>query len=138
MIFVIDSSVYIKWFVFEAGHEEALSLFEREPEFLAPTFIVCEVANVAWKKVRRGEIDEEDGDLMIARCIDGSLSLLPEDKLALSAWRIARELDHPVYDCFYLACAEAVGSSVITADDRLLARVRGTPYGRLVRRLGEI
>jgi len=27
---------------------------------------------------------------------------------------------HPVYDCLYVACAEAADATLVTADDRLL------------------
>ena len=30
---------------------------------------------------------------------------------------------HPVYDCIYVALAQAEGATLITADQRLLARV---------------
>ena len=35
------------------------------------------------------------------------------------AAQIAAQIDHPVYDCLYIACAEATGSTLITADRRL-------------------
>jgi len=44
-------------------------------------------------------------------------------------------LDHPVYDCFYLALAEREQSVVVTADRRLITRLAQTRYERLVRRL---
>ena len=34
------------------------------------------------------------------------------------AAQIAVEIDHPVYDCLYVACAEATASALITADRR--------------------
>ena len=33
------------------------------------------------------------------------------------------EVDHPVYDCLYLACAESTGSVLVTADQRLAGKV---------------
>jgi predicted nucleic acid-binding protein len=41
---------------------------------------------------------------------------------------IASQLDHPVYDCFYLALAEARDALLVTADRRLLRKLRGTPW----------
>jgi predicted nucleic acid-binding protein len=41
---------------------------------------------------------------------------------------IARDLDHPDYDCFYLALAEQRQATLVTADRRLLNRVRGTQW----------
>ncbi len=38
------------------------------------------------------------------------------------------DLDHPVYDCFYLALAIQEQYPVITADARFHDKVRGHPY----------
>ncbi|MDF2781136.1 MAG: PilT protein domain protein, partial [Geminicoccaceae bacterium] len=47
----------------------------------------------------------------------------PTAILASRAMMLALELDHPVYDCFYLALAESEQSAMLTADRRLLARL---------------
>ena len=41
-----------------------------------------------------------------------------------AATGIAVMLDHPAYDCIYLAMAEAEGTRFVTADDRLLRKLR--------------
>lgn len=48
---------------------------------------------------------------------------------------ITLDLRHPVYDCFYLALAEARGSRSVTADDCLLRVCARTPFAKLVRSL---
>lgn len=50
---------------------------------------------------------------------------------------IARRLDQPVYDCLYLAFAEARQATLVTADRHLLSRVRGTPWQSCVTLLAE-
>ena len=44
-------------------------------------------------------------------------------------------LDHPVYDCLYLALAEAEDARLVTADQRLLTRLRGSAWEELARPL---
>jgi len=39
--------------------------------------------------------------------------------MAENALRIAVQLDHPVYDCVYLALAVETGLQLLTADQRL-------------------
>ena len=64
-----------------------------------------------------------------------SLPLCPDRRSPTSgvlverAARIALELDHPIYDCLYLACAEATDSAVITADRRFADKAVGRPLG---------
>jgi predicted nucleic acid-binding protein len=49
-------------------------------------------------------------------------------QLAASASRLAVDLDHPVYDCFYLALAVQEQAPVVTADRRFYNVVRAQPY----------
>ena len=60
MILVVDASVVIKWFVEEELHDEALALLESEHDLHGPDLLFLEVANVAWKKALRGEIEGVD------------------------------------------------------------------------------
>ena len=48
---------------------------------------------------------------------------------------MALELGHPVYDCFYLALAERRRTQLVTADSRLLTRLKGSPFLRLMQPL---
>jgi predicted nucleic acid-binding protein len=51
------------------------------------------------------------------------LDLRPSGPLLSRALTLAQRLRHPVYDCIYVALAQAEGATLITADQRLLARV---------------
>ena len=78
---------------------------------------------------RRGDIGGED----LADAV-GALRAVPVvvplsmRQLAASSARLAVDLDHLVYDCFYLALAIQEQYPVVTADARFLAKVRGHPY----------
>jgi predicted nucleic acid-binding protein len=63
------------------------------------------------------------------------LALRPTAPLAARALELAFALDHPVYDCFYLALAEAEQVGLVTADGRLESRLRGSSWGASVRTL---
>ncbi len=45
-------------------------------------------------------------------------------ELANRALSLAIELQHPIYDCFYLALAQRENALLITADERLLSAAR--------------
>lgn len=49
---------------------------------------------------------------------------------------IAHTLNHPVYDCLYIALAARDGAPLVTADGALVRRVRNTPWENLVEPLG--
>ena len=51
------------------------------------------------------------------------VKLLGSVDLFREATNIAVELEHPVYDCVYLACTDAIDAPLVTADRRLRERV---------------
>jgi predicted nucleic acid-binding protein len=125
---VVDASVAIKWYTPEIRHGEAKDLLDRASVVAAPDLIVAEVTNVAWAKVRRGEIDDETAHHIARAIICGTPALRPAAGLNDRALAIALELAHPVYDCLYLACAEAEGAVLVTDDGRFLRALRGSVW----------
>ncbi len=124
--FVIDASVAIKWLVEEDGTLEALTLLEKA-ELSSPDLLVAECANILWKKVRRGELIEDEA-LIAARLLEqADVEVLPTRHLLASALSLAIELDHPAYDCIYLALAIERDWQVATADLRFQRKVREDP-----------
>lgn len=119
MNLTVDASVVVKWFVPEELSEEARLLLEYPHEFQAPDILLAEFGNTIWKKFRRGEVAFLQPYMDELLELDEVIDLHPLDEQVTRAVQIAGELDHPVYDCLYLACAEATGSTVVTADRRL-------------------
>jgi predicted nucleic acid-binding protein len=135
--FVFDASVAVKWFVDEVLHEEAVLMLDNLPTAQAPDFIVVEVANVAWKKHTRSEITEQQARDIVFDVRAYVPVLHPSIELVEHALDISLTLDHPVYDCLYLACAETTDSILVTADDRLHRVVQQTDLDERVRHLSE-
>lgn len=131
---VVDASVALKWLVAEEGSDLAAAL-RPNSELIAPDLLLAEVANALWKKVRRREMEPEDADLaiqLLQRVNVDFRSSRPLVRPAL-ALALAREIDHPVYDCIYLALARAEQCALVTADGRLLRRAAGAlPPGDLL------
>ena len=123
MALVVDASVAIKWFVDEPGADRARSLWETRPGLVAPDLLVPEVCSALWRKVRLGQAVPEQAAEATLRLSAKLIDLRPTAILASRAMMLALELDHPVYDCFYLALAESEQSAMLTADRRLLARL---------------
>lgn len=132
MTLVIDASVALKWFVNEDGSVQAAALLAGPDLLIAPDLILAEVGNAAWKADRNGTMHPEQFDHAAARLPAAFDELTPLAALSRRAGAIALVLDHPVYDCCYLALAEARGATLVTADRRLLSRVAGTEWEGLV------
>ena len=135
MTVVVDASVALKWFVKELRSDLAIDLLNSAESLVAPDLVVAEVCNAAWKSLRRREIDPAQLDRIASDVVEAFQRLVPLDRLIERAVSLARELDHPVYDCLYLALAEAEGALLITADRRLVAVVRATALAERVRPL---
>lgn len=121
---VIDASIAIKWVIEEEGTSQALT-FRRTARLLAPELLVAECANILWKKARRNELSREEA-LLAARLLQtAAIELVPTRSLLAAATRIAIELDHPAYDCLYLALAIENDCRFVTADERFLRKLGG-------------
>lgn len=132
--FVIDASIAVKWVVEEDGTENALAL--RGEKLIAPELLTAECANIFWKKVQRDELTEDEA-LFAARLLQSSdIELLPTRALLEHATRLAIVLNHPAYDCVYIALAIKHDCRFVTADGRLLRKLceghRRQFHGRVI------
>ena len=132
---VIDASVAFKWLFPEEGDEEARRWIGRA-ELIAPTLLHAELGNAIWKRLRRGEVEASGAEIAdqlekvasIVRTVD-------ETPMMPRAVELAVELNHPVYDCVYLAVAEALDEELLTADEKFVKALSASDLGRRVRAL---
>ena len=99
------------------------------------TLVLAETANAFWDSVRAGYMtpsEMQSAVVQLPACFE-ELAALRD--LADEAATMAIALNHPVYDCFYLALARREGEALVTADKRLAAAGRSLP-GAEVRLLG--
>lgn len=135
MTWVVDASVAVKWFVDEPGSPVARAVLARGESLLAPDLIVVEASNTAWKKVKRKEMTAEQGEAMVQAMPLYFDRLIHSGTLVARAYALANQLNHPVYDCIYLALAESEAVVLITDDVRLFKAVTRTVLRRQVRLL---
>jgi predicted nucleic acid-binding protein len=139
---VVDASVAVKWLLPEVGAEAAARLLSASERLFGPSLIRVEVAAALARKARLKEIavqDAETGaDLWFRSIVDGVITIVPDEADLPGALRLALALDHPLQDCLYLALAERLGASLITADSRFAAKARAAhPCVRLLVELTE-
>lgn len=131
---IIDASVAAKWLFVEDDSGLALPLIARD-DLSVPDFFFAEMANIIWRRGRNE--DPAQAALLLSRLDPVFVRVVPTDQLAQSALGLALALDHPAYDCFYLALAIAEDDVLITADRRFHTACAASPYAARVRLLGE-
>ncbi len=139
---MLDSSVAVKWYLPEEGHEEATKLLRRaeseELTLLAPSTIYPEFFNALWQQHRREGLPLEEMRLSWEQfAMDPVFLYAPEDLMHRAA-EIAFDSGTIIYDSLFLALVEDAQTIMITADDKLLKAVRGTNYAVLAHSLREI
>jgi predicted nucleic acid-binding protein len=120
---VIDASVAVKWVLIEPGSPRALAL-RNEGGLIAPSLIAAEVGNALWKAVRRDGFARQDALDAIRTIMLAFDALIPLEELHERALELSLELDHPIYDCFYLALAERERAPLVCVDSSLKAKAR--------------
>ena len=128
MNLVIDASVACKWFFNEKLSSEARALAESDATFSAPDMILVECANAAWRRVRSNTIPEAQASAFLKALPRWFESLVPSSGLHEAAFEMACVLDHPIYDCQYLALAEDAETRLVTADLAFADRVGRSPW----------
>ena len=119
---VIDASVAVKWVVPEHDSHRAEALLDHP--LVAPDLLFAECANVLWKKVRRGELSKDEADIAAQTLGQADIAIASTRGHLTPAMAIAVELAHPAYDAVYLAVAQAAELRLVTADDRLIRKIR--------------
>ena len=135
---IVDASVVVKWYVPEPGSDAAAKLMRSGATLLAPDHIVAEVGNVLWKKVRRQELAAEDATDIADRVATGlPATLRASQPLLRAAVELATAYDRTVYDALYVALAVTEGTTLLTADERLVRALRDTPLEPFIRHFAD-
>lgn len=138
-VIVVDASVGVKWFVPEVLAAEARQWRNGPDELHAPAFFFdLEIANILWKKIRRGELTRADADLILGKVPALPLIRHPEFPLLASAFDLADRTQRTVYDCLYLALAVHLNGRLLTADQRLYNTLAGTNWAPYICWVGEL
>ena len=116
---VVDASAVVR--IIE-GAEAAAPLQEavlKADLVLAPELMLTEVANALWRLQRAGQLEVDGLQRRLSRAVELVDVIEPDRHLQAEALALACHLDHPVYDCLYLALARREAAVLVTADQRL-------------------
>lgn len=126
-LYIVDASVAAKWFLREAHRVDAWRLFAPGNRLHAPDFALLELDNLFCKRLRRGELSEEDAREARMLLRQMPLRLAPTASLRDQSFEIAVETRRSPYDCLYLALAVQLGGPMVTADRRFFDAVAPWP-----------
>lgn len=116
MTIVVDASIALKWVLEEPGSDAAEELLEKD--LAAPSLWLLEAGNALWRRTVRGELSQAEAEERLTELTKAPVVSVPLEQDLPEAMRLAIQLNHPVYDCLYLALAKRLGTYVITADTR--------------------
>lgn len=122
-LWVLDASVMFGWFTACTSSDAAVAVLEQTqtPQRLAPDLALIELVNAGWKGHRAGAITTDQWHAMATLTPDLLGEVVGTTRALLqTALRWCEQLDHPAYDCLYLALAQQRQATLITADQPLL------------------
>lgn len=128
--YVVDASVAIKWFIPEIHSEAAVQACRLGQRLHVPGLLTLELGNVIAKKIRREELTRADGETILRELRRLPLQRHADERLFPTAYELALDTRRSLYDCLYLALAEAVDGRLITADRKFFNAVAGGSYDR--------
>lgn len=118
---ILDTNFFIK---FCLEPDENLIRLIADQTIIAPDFLKLEVINILRKLhffqgVPKSTIDEYES--IIFDLVD---EFIPDFGSLISAKKISFELNHPIYDCIFLALAKETSDIFCSYDQKLLAKAQ--------------
>jgi predicted nucleic acid-binding protein len=131
--YVVDASVAVKLFLAEPLSGQAIDLFallagDPAVVFHVPDLFYAECANIFWKQCQRGNCTPAKAQIDQANVCLLRLQATPTSGLAADALAIALAHGITAYDACYVALAQRLGVTFITADEKLVQKLSGAPY----------
>ena len=96
------------------------------------------MAAIAWKKVRKAVLTRSDADFNLAQLPLLGVTRHPTRPLVPAAFDLADRTGRTVYDCLYVALAVQLGGVMVTADEKLVTALAGTPWAGAILRLADV
>lgn len=133
-LLVLDASVVVKWFKEEIHKEHALKI--REDFYLAvheitvPDLLLYELAN----SMRfDGKFDEKSVKSAIESIIEMDIDItIPTGEIINSAIELSYKHGVTVYDAIYVALANLIDATFVTADGKLYDKIKELSFVKFI------
>ena len=137
---VLDTSVVAKWFLPEALSEEADRILEEvrlgKSHAASPDLIVFEFANILVQRQKKGELSGRQAAAIMSDFQRLPIEMIPGDVVGSQALKIAGKTGCTAYDGAFMALAEELKCTLVTADQRFISLMAGTGFAKRVVWLG--
>jgi predicted nucleic acid-binding protein len=118
---VLDASAAVRLILADPAAADLAERVGGAALVLAPELMLTELANTLWRLQRADRLNDLDPQELLAEARELVDRLEPDRHLQAEALALACHLNHPVYDCLYLALARREAASLISSDRRLNA-----------------
>jgi predicted nucleic acid-binding protein len=118
---VLDASAAVRLILADPAAADLAERVGGAALVLALELMLSELANTLWKLQRADRLNDLDPQELLAEARELVDRLEPDRHLQAEALALACHLNHPVYDCLYLALARREAASLISSDRRLNA-----------------
>lgn len=135
---VTDTSVLFKTLIAEPDSGLA-GAFVASSVIAVPDLVYAEVGNAVWTRVHDGRLTERAAVELLEEFTLAALQVHSSRPHIVRAIAIAAAIDHPVYDCIFLALAESLDVPLVTEDKRFLKALSRRPLQTTrVKRLADV
>ena len=90
---------------------------------IAPEFLLVELGNILWKKVRHSKLATPRAAALLADSANWPIGYMPVRPLIADALDLAAAWNRTMYDSLYLALSEREACPFVTADEKLVNAV---------------
>jgi predicted nucleic acid-binding protein len=135
---VVQACVAAQWYFPGPFTPQAEALLASSCELLAPDLLHVEIAALAARRVRLGEIGEDEAHAVLAELRQVPFEWTPVAALVPAALTLALRADLPLSESLYLALALRSDCPLVTADPRLHDAARAGGHARHLLWLGDL
>jgi len=120
-VIILDSSAALRCSLpqIDRAESDAFRSVVRENECVSPVLFLSEISNAVWKEVRFRELKKALAVEIISSISKMTTLHFEDDLLISTAFEIALDSEHPVYDCIYIAMGRHYNAPILTADKKL-------------------
>ncbi|MCL5985356.1 MAG: type II toxin-antitoxin system VapC family toxin [Actinobacteria bacterium] len=130
-VYIIDSSVILKWFCTEdeGDTETAEIIYKRalamDCHLISPELLIFELLNIF---KHRTDFSESKLEEIVKDIFDIFVFTRIDYKTFVDAYSIARKIEDSIYDCIYIAMSEKYKVPLVTADKKLYEKAKSYGY----------